>query len=73
MLMLLQELDDAHTNNPKYFAQCFKCLRALSKERDIFPQCFSMSDGIIRDNGDPIDGGGAAVSDSSLRSTQTEH
>ncbi|KAK0243529.1 kinase-like domain-containing protein [Armillaria nabsnona] len=58
--VLQKELDDAHTNNPTYFAQCFKCLRALSKERDIFPKCFSMSDGIIRDNGDPIDGGGAA-------------
>ncbi|KAK0230048.1 kinase-like domain-containing protein [Armillaria fumosa] len=58
--VLQKELDDARRDDQNYFSRCFKCLRALSKERDIFPQCFSMSDGIARDHGDPIDGGGAA-------------
>ncbi|KAK0447531.1 kinase-like domain-containing protein [Armillaria borealis] len=58
--VLQKEMYSADRNDLEYFARCFKCLRALSKARDIFPQCFRMSDGIIRDKGDPIDGGGAA-------------
>ncbi len=76
LILILQELDDARRDkhrNKDYISRCFKCLRALSKERDIFPQCFSMSDGITRESGDPIDGGGAAVSSSRSRLRQTEH
>ncbi len=67
MLMVRQELDNARRDDQNYFARCFKCLRALSKERDIFPQCFSMSNGIARDYGDPIDGGGTAVRSCSFK------
>ncbi|KAK0440035.1 kinase-like domain-containing protein [Desarmillaria tabescens] len=60
MLIIHQELDETPRGDPQYSERCFKCLRALSKERDIFPECFTMNKGVVRKSGDPIDGGGAA-------------
>ncbi|SJL04322.1 uncharacterized protein ARMOST_07688 [Armillaria ostoyae] len=56
MNFLQQELDDSESEDPHY-SVCMKCLRALSKARDIFPESFTCDD-IVTKGKHPIDGGG---------------
>ncbi len=57
---LQQELDVATPGN-QYFTVCMKSLRALSEERDIFPDSFQCVN-IIKKGELPYSGGGSAVS-----------
>ncbi|KAK0447530.1 hypothetical protein EV421DRAFT_145829 [Armillaria borealis] len=54
---LQKELDEALKDDPQYFAACFKCLHALTKERNLFPESFVVNEGIVREPGYPVDGG----------------
>ncbi len=58
--ILQQELDVA-TPGEEYFTVCMKTLRALSEERDIFPESFQCAN-IIKKGELPFSGGGSAVS-----------
>ncbi len=60
-LILPQELDEAWKDDPQYFTACFRCLHALTKARDLFPESFVVNEGVVREPGYPIDGGEASV------------
>ncbi len=55
-----QELDDA-PHADWYRTACMKCLRALSKARNIVPSSLCLRD-VIREGENPVGGGGFAVS-----------
>ncbi len=59
-LMIRQELDDSSYPD-EYRTVCMKCLRILSKTRNIVPSSLSCRD-VIREGGNPIWGGGFSVS-----------
>ncbi len=59
-LINLQELDDTSCPD-KYRAVCMKCLRTLSRARNIVPSSFSCQD-VTREGKNPIWGGGFSVS-----------
>ncbi len=61
MLIIPQELGEAWKDDPEYFTACFKCLHALTKERDVFPESYVVNEGVVREPGYPIDGGEASV------------
>ncbi|PBK94144.1 kinase-like protein [Armillaria gallica] len=57
---LQKELDEAWKDDPQYFTACFRCLHALTKERELFPESFVVNEGVVRESGYPIDGGEAS-------------
>ncbi len=60
--MICQELDDASCLDG-YRTACFKCLRALSKARNIVPASLYLSSpDVTREGANPVGGGGFAVS-----------
>ncbi len=59
-LMKYQELDDLSDHN-RYRTSCVKCLRALSKARNIVPSSFSCRN-VAKEGTNYICGGGFAVS-----------
>ncbi|KAK0230049.1 kinase-like domain-containing protein [Armillaria fumosa] len=57
--VLQKELDEVRKDGSKYFATCFKCLYALTKEMDLCPENLVVNQGVVRELGYPIDGGEA--------------